>query len=265
MNKFWIFAVLPLGVTPFSSQSGESGVSFRRTQKPLKTQVNVQREQRGFAVKIDAKTKKIIFQAWFYSARNTVNERKQLAAIMKFWRKQNGRYIYRIGKGEGAIDFDIVFDLRQAPGIYTETGFFFPDPSVDLKILNQIEVVPSDQMNKLLKLASGTRVVGYAPNNFVYIAEDMADFTWIGIHEAGHRLGAGHHSHGVMNPALEQVSPNLSKAAVRQMLACGNIIGKTRHHSHLKHYPVVAADIQVVGELPRGFYTSGRVKRAKKK
>ncbi|MEM9984229.1 MAG: hypothetical protein AAF804_03975, partial [Bacteroidota bacterium] len=139
MNKFWIFAVLPLGVTPFSSQTLGSGISSRMPQKP--PQVNVQRERRGFAVRIDTKNRKIIFQAWFYSARNTVNERKQLAANMKFWRKQNGRFIYRIGKGKEAIDYDIVFQLRQAPGVYTETGFFFPDPSVDLKILNQVEVV----------------------------------------------------------------------------------------------------------------------------
>jgi hypothetical protein len=212
-------------------------------------------------VEVDHTQRRIVIRSWFFAARREPSARRQLKAILGFWQKQNGKFYYRLKTAQGSVNYRIVFDLREAPGVYSEAGFFLPDPSVPLSMLNQVEVVSSQQLERLGELSPGRRVVGYAPNNFIYIASDVADETWIGIHEAGHRLGVGHHSMSVMTPEFTPSQSRLPKQAIREMLATANIIGGGMRARSLARYPVQAAEVVHHGTLPQGFYTQGKVKR----
>jgi len=227
----------------------------------LNNAVQQQRETRGYGLTIDHEQKQIVVRAWFFAARNHPREREQLAAILKFWKRQNQRFIYRLGRGQEAIDYRIEFELRQAPGTHGPGGFFLPSPEVPTSLLNQIEVVPRQDMDRLRPSTPQSRMAGYAPNNFIYIAEDVSQQTWIGVHEAGHRIGLSHEAQGLMNPQLDHLSRRVSRRAIRQILAGGHIIGRTHHARRLARYPVEAAQVEVVGQAPRDFYVGGKVKR----
>mgnify|MGYP006267045893 CR=1 FL=1 len=230
-------------------------------QNPPVTTRQVVRDTRGFGVVIDHQRREIKIKAWFFAARQDPAAKRQLRAILTFWQRQNGRFVYRLKTPHGKVDYRIGFDLREAPGSYGPQGFFLPDSQVSLALLNQVEVVPKDQLDRLHPPRPQQRVVGYAPNNFIYIASDVADQTWIGIHEAGHRLGVGHHSLGIMREEVSPAQRYLPRQAVREMLASADIIGRGWRARSLARYPVRAAEVMQQGETPVGFFTQGKVKR----
>lgn len=259
MQRPWILAFLSLAIAPDTAAIALP-LDFNPAYSTLSHR-QVVREKRGFGIEINHASRQITLRSWFFAARNTPAERQQLEAILQFWHRQNGRFVYRLGRGKQAVDYDIVFDLREAEGAYEADGIFIPVAGINLSLLNQIEVVPDHHMPKLRQPSPAQTLVGYAPNNFIYISDQVADQPWVGVHEAGHRLGAGHVNHGIMQQQGDFLKRKVSRRTIRQMLACGYIIGRSHQRQRLVNYPVEAAQIDVVGTVPRGFYTRGRVKR----
>jgi len=221
----------------------------------------IQREKRGFGVQINHAKREIIIQAWFFAARRDSDAVRQLQAILRYWDQQNDRFVYQLKQGKQQLRYRVVFDLREAPGTYGEAGFFMPAAEVPFALLNHVEVVPRKQFDQLDWPRSEERVVGYAPNNFIYIVSDQAQQTWIGIHEAGHRLGLGHHRLSMMAPELSPQHQHLPRQAIRELLATADIIGRGFWARQLAKYPVEAASVEHIGEIPQGFFTQGKVKR----
>jgi hypothetical protein len=255
----WFLACFPIFLVA-SGPSMALPVS-QPTVEPAQEMHQVQREKRGFSIVIDHERRRITVQAWFLAARRDPDAQRQLEAILAFWRQQNGRFIYRLKLDQQRINYQVVFDLHEAPGTYTENGFFMPDRGVSVALLNQVQVLPQAQFERLDWPRRGERVVGYAPSNFIYIASDQAQETWIGIHEAGHILGLGHHSLSMMAPEFSPRQTNLPRQAIRELLATADIIGRGYHARKLARYPVEAASVEHVGDMPQGFYTQGKVKR----
>lgn len=200
----------------------------------------------------------IIIRAWFYAAQNRPEEHAQIREAVSFWNGQSDRYVYRLGKGETAIDYAIRFELAAAPGRYGEGGFFIPNVGVNARLLNQVQVVPDSLMARLQARDWDRQVVAYAPPNFIYIAASHSNNLYIGIHEAGHRLGAGH-SDGAMNCTLDLVSRRINRHTVRDILASAGIMGRGRVDAHrLGQFRDAPAH---VGPPPADFSRAGQIKR----
>ncbi len=261
MHIPWFFACFPAFLTipaPALVPADTLALSALRTGEQVQ---QVQRETRGFGIQINHARREITIQAWFFAARRDADAVRQLQAILHYWDQQNGRFVYQLKQDGQRLRYRVIFDLRAAPGTYGEAGFFLPASEVPIELLNQVEVVPREQFDRLDWPRRKERVVGYAPNNFIYIASDQAQETWIGIHEAGHRLGMGHHSLSAMAPELSPQHSRLPRQAIRELLATANIIGRGLCARKMARYPVKAASVEHIGEVPQGFFTQGKVKR----
>jgi len=201
----------------------------------------------------------IVIRAWFYAAHNRPEEHAQIAEAVEFWNQQSGRFVYRLGKGQAAVDYRIRFELAAAPGTYDTGGFFIPQLNVDARLLNQVQVVSDQDMARLSSRREGAKVVGYAPSNLIYIADSHSDNLDIGIHEAGHRLGAAHAA-GAMACDLHRVSDGITRHTVKDILATAGILGQGWGHTHrlaqFRERPYH------IGEPPVDFSRKGKVTRA---
>jgi len=210
-------------------------------------------EVHGYQMRVDHDKRIITISSYFYARGKDPRSYKQLKAILRYWKKQNNRFVYQLGKGDSAIVYQIVFDIQEAKGTYQENGFFLPDPRINHQFVNEIQIVADGDMPE--GCDEYTTVVGYSPENFIYIASAFADQSWVGIHEAGHRLGAGHNA-GMMASNLLARGTKLSKKTVREILAGGH-----DEHTHRSLYAISPQNLQHIGRPPRGFYHLGKVKR----
>lgn len=261
MSIPWFFACFPAFLAMPAPALVSADTLALSALRPGKLAQQIQRETRGFGVQIDHAKQQIIIRAWFFAARQDPDAQRQLQAILQYWDQQNGRFVYQLKRDKQRVRYQVVFDLREAPGTYGEAGFFLPASTVPIELLNQVEVVPREKFDQLDWPRRKQRVVGYAPNNFIYIVGDQAQETWIGIHEAGHRLGLGHHSLSMMAPELSPQHSRLPRQAIRELLATADIIGRGFQTRKLAKYPVKAASVEHVGDIPQGFFTQGKVKR----
>ncbi len=266
MHIPWTYlAFLPLAIAPLPLYR-EGNVRAIRQEKESRIE-EVWKERRGFEIKIDHETRSITISAWFYAARGTAEERNQLNSILYFWNQQNEKYVYRLGRGKQAVDYKICFDIREAHGIRTNEGFFIPDTQVRADLLNAVEIIPDSTMNPSEDIAmrDGSKTLGYAPNNHIYISDQAANLDWVGPHEAGHRLGASHVHVGIMQSQGEMVSNRVNKQTIKQILACAFIVGRGSDQNRLAQYGVRAQSVEIAGVVPQGFYTQGKVKKARRK
>lgn len=201
----------------------------------------------------------IVVRAWFYAAHNRPEEHAQIHKAVEFWNSQSGRYVYRLGRGDTAIDYPVVFELAAAPGHYDQGGFFIPAMPIEAHLLNQVQVVPDAAMARLQGRHPGSQIVGYAPSNLIYIAASHSENLAIGIHEAGHRLGAGH-THGAMDCSLNMVTQRINRHTVRDILASAGIMGRGRVEAHrMSQFRERPAH---VGTPPVDFSRAGRLCRS---
>jgi hypothetical protein len=220
------------------------------------------REARGFSVEIDHDQRQIVVSTRFFAARRTEAEYRQLEAIVSFWERQSYRYAYRLGKGKNALEYPVVFDVQEAAGSYSGGGFFLPDPEENPAIMHQIQVVPSQVFSGENLEDEERRVVGYVQQNFVYIADDVAWQTWIGLHESGHCLGISHTAEGIMSEELHSMMYYLTPIAICQVLAGADI--QADGYSQ-EQFPPKATEVQELGLPARGFWQGGKVVRTNRR
>ena len=209
----------------------------------------------------DDSAPRIVLRSWFYAAQNSPEERRQMQAAIRFWNDQSGRFGYRLGRGRQAKVYRLHFQLAEAAGHYDENNFFIPVANTNLHSLNQVQVV-ADQALARVPASSPQRVVaGYAPQNFVYIAASHSDNLMVGIHEIGHRLGAGHAA-GVMHCALDHPTSHVARQTIREILATAGIIGKGKQALQLaRHFRARGVQLAIEGRPPAGLYREGQISR----
>ncbi|GAB4426502.1 MAG: hypothetical protein OHK0039_44530 [Bacteroidia bacterium] len=208
--------------------------------------------------------KEIVVRSYFYAATNHPEEHRQIQAAILFWNKQSGRYAYEIGKGRKTLRYAIRFELAQAPGAYNESGYFMPLALIDAGMINAVQIVPDQDMNRLQPSGPDRQIVGYAPGNQIYIAASHGSNTVIGIHETGHKLGAGHAGGHAMGENLDLISLRVSKPTIREVLAAAGIFGRGKTGQRLiRHHRELGARLTHNGTPPAHFSLAGKVVRAK--
>lgn len=202
---------------------------------------------------------KILIRAYLYAARNHPQERQQLDAALHFWNSQSERFAYRVGKKGKEKYYPIVFDLMEAPGYYNENGFFLPEPDVSEGLLIPIEIVPDKAMKKLQKLMDNeSPIVGYASDK-IYISANYSDLMEIGLHETGHKLGAGHSEEGVMAHAVDLIHMSVHKQNIREILRVAGLAARPKEVK--EGFGIDAPNVTVMhdGKIPKHFFKFGKV------
>lgn len=170
-------------------------------------------------------------EAYYCAAHNTPEERKLLEASLDFWNKQSGKFGYKVIKDGEEQVIPVYFELSEAPGYYSQEGFFIPSGRLNFKLLTYLEVIPDERLRKLDLKGAEAITVGYTTNQAIFVSEKYAENTTIGMHEMGHSLGACHHKHGIMDPNLLFVKPRVKKKTIRHLLRQAGIPvkGKVKH------------------------------------
>ncbi len=209
----------------------------------------------------DENPPRIIIRSWFYAAQNSPKELRQMRTAIQFWNDQSGRFAYRLGQGRAARDYGVHFELAEAPGYYNEANFFIPLASTNLRTLNQVQVIADQALARIPASHPEGQIAGYSPENFVYIAASHSDNLMVGIHEIGHRLGAGH-APGVMHCTLEHPTSYVATQTIREILATVGMLGRSKKGLELAHrYRPQAVSLSVSGTPPPNFFRAGKVIR----
>ena len=178
-----------------------------------------------------------VIQAYYCAAHNTAEERKLMEASIAFWNKQSGKYGYKVSKGEDSETLPVYFELSEAPGYYSEEGFFIPAGRIHPNLLTYVEVIPDERLQKLYQKNPNEVSVGFTTHQAIYVSDKYADKVSIGMHEMGHSLGATHCRHGIMDPNLLFVKPQVKKKTIRNILEEAGIPvkGSKISHAHKVH------------------------------
>jgi RHS repeat-associated protein len=182
---------------------------------------------------IDHKAKTITVKATYNVIKGDLNSLNDAKAATEYWNKESGLYQMKVGKGKGAVNYDINFDLdvNETTNIQNEMGRAFTDPvnnsSGSKTYANSgkdgqnyfVTVDDADFKNIKSKFGASEGADGLTIGGNVIVmpttkSEDLDDLG--NPHEVGHSLGIDHFLGTVMgkdNTTInDKVSTNLIRA-----------------------------------------------------
>ena len=171
---------------------------------------------------------------------------------MQIWNDQNGSFVYRVGQGKDAIDYDVVFELTPAPIKYkAESGYELEGPPVATS--NWVQVIPDAEFDKYYAKKYGEDARGINIRSVMTIPLQSVLNQLIAAHEMGHGLGA-RHTGGVMDPETGSLNQFVSKRSITDILG-GAGLGDRKSYlndNKLELYGV-AVNVTSTGTAPAGF------------
>lgn len=220
-----------------------------------------QSETRAYQVIIDHYQQTITIQASFYPAHGQAAEWRQVQAGVAFWNNASGTFHYISRKSADSWQYEIRFNLIGLYGYWDENDFFLPASGYDHRYLTSVALVAPEQLARISASHPAYQVIGYAPNHHIYISEAYADEYAIGMHEMGHRIGAGHTNRGIMSHALGSLTNRISKETVKSLLVTAGIWPYRYRPFMAQTHKVKPAYLKTIGQAPLGFWQHGKVSK----
>jgi RHS repeat-associated protein len=179
---------------------------------------------KDYGVHVDHKEKTIIIKATIYVTKLHANEAQNAA---NHWRKENGKYQYKVGKGKNAQYYDVKFEIAVVPvkedknagleAYEVRDNMYLSDRSGESNRYNVVEPLQGDKgfkgeaSNNPENEDHGTSMIDAIPFN---------GKRQTGAHEVGHILGLPHWSKGLMKSGFtrEDDENNITKGNIRKIL-----------------------------------------------
>lgn len=208
-------------------------------------------------------TPEIIIKAHFYADRNHPRAKAIIRTAIHFWNTH--RFLY-ICQNKNVKAYLVRFELSEAQGKYDQNTFFIPTEveGPSCPELNPVQIVPDAIMDNLFA-HSNCEILGYAPNNYVYVRESASTSFKVGYHELGHRIGANHHNQfSIMNAEYDAMDNRVSAQTIKDILQSIEIRFDSFHSKNdaMQHGPqVVPCKVVHEGHIPPGFFAGKKIKK----
>ena len=167
---------------------------------------------KDYGLVIDHDKKTVTITTTYYVKTGDEKSLKSATASVGTWNENNGGMTYKVGKGEGAMEYAVNFDFK-VKEVDNPKGEFMNDRKADVadadkstpdKSSNVYEVVSNND-----KDVSGDTHGVTRGDNYVKVRQSDADNT-TGAHEMGHTLGLNHSQSGLMTEGQNSSSHSSS-------------------------------------------------------
>ncbi len=163
---------------------------------------------KDYILVIDHNARTVTVRATYYTQSGDAISYNSAQQATQFWNGQSGNYTYTVGKGNGALVYAVNFHLQvqQVDNPISEANkdrSEFIDNAEKLtpdKSSNFYQVLPEDSQ-KFVNNEEGVSTNGVTTGGNVVSVKNSRASSDTGPHEAGHTLGLGHFSSGVLTSA----------------------------------------------------------------
>lgn len=225
--------------------------------------LNHELDGKDYAVYPDHNTRTIIIKATYYTIKGNTDDNNSAVKATQFWNNQSGKYQYKVGKGKGAVYYDIDFQLNvkevDNPNLQVNQDKYPIKGYTSLVTdgsSNTYEVLPDK--NDIFKNNDPNEETNAVTNGGALInVKDSQKETMTGAHEVGHTLGFGH----IINSIMSRAS-NIGRSETTKTKIIGQILkhaGLGRRNYSRDYQGTGAGNLQPsTGEAPVNF-SNGKV------
>ncbi|HCF64326.1 MAG TPA: hypothetical protein DEU93_09355 [Chitinophagaceae bacterium] len=163
-----------------------------------------------FRLVIDNEKGTITIEAMFYARHEGNSEEMEVINnIIEFWNSQSGKFKWKIGKGDDAIEYTINFNLFVDKDVtYNESG---APTNGNAAPANMVIVQSDKEFNKTREMMNSDDLDAVAYLNHIYVPKSSVKNKKIASREGGHILGMTHFGEDVMSKFTENINTKINK------------------------------------------------------